>query len=323
MDCAEQLSSNGTVRSLGAIVVLEELVSAASLLSLLLNAAAVALVLTRERPYRGPFTALLCSLALSDALTSSTSVYVSVRTALDPANSVIATDVPLPLYALLTTGVLSGTYGVLAIGVERHLAVRGVCKRRVQLKSRVLKVLGLCWTLAVLVGSLPLFGWNCADSGVASTLYGPLCINYLLFVVVPNTIVVFAVLSVTYVAVIVKLRELNSSSASSARAETRVTRTAWIIWGLALVAYTPFLAGVLWDASHISCPEKLKTSVIVFKNVAYAFLVLNSIGNPIVYTFNCPDIWRLARWSCWRRRRRRRTNRVTACVNTVTDTRLF
>ena len=231
MDCAEELNSNGSVRNLGAIVVLEELVSAASLLSLLLNAAAVALVLARARPYRGPFTALLCSLALSDALTSSTSVYVSVRTALDPGNSVIATDVPLPLYALLTTGVLSGTYGVLAIGVERHLAVRGVCKRRVQLKSRVLKVLGLCWTLAVLVGSLPLFGWNCADSGLASTLYDPLCINYLLFVVVPNTIVVFAVLSVTYVAVIVKLRELNSSSASCARAETRGTRTAGIIRG--------------------------------------------------------------------------------------------
>ncbi|XP_072548871.1 lysophosphatidic acid receptor 3-like [Salminus brasiliensis] len=324
MDCEMVLNSNGSARNLATIVVLEELVSAASLLSLILNAAAVVLVLARARPYRGPFAALLCSLALSDALTSSTSVYVSVRTALSPANSVVATDVPLAVYALLTTGVLSGTYGVLAIGVERHLAVRGARKGRVQLRSRVLKVLGLCWTLAVVVGSLPLFGWNCAYSGVASTLYGPLCINYLLFVVVPNTMVVFAVLSVTYVAVIVKLRELNSRSTRIARAETRVTRTAWIIWGLALVAYTPFLAGVLWDASHSSCPEKLKTSVIVYKDVAYAFLVLNSIGNPIVYTFSCPDVWRLARWSRWRRRRRRRkANRVNVCVNTVSDTRLF
>ncbi|KAG9281715.1 lysophosphatidic acid receptor 1-B-like, partial [Astyanax mexicanus] len=321
MDCP-MLIFNGSQRNLDTIVILEELVSAASLLSLILNAAAVGLVLVHTRPNRGPYAALLCSLALSDALTSSTSVYVSVRTALSPANSVIATDVPLPVYTLLTTGILSGTYGVLSIGVERLLAVCGAHKRRVQLKSRVLKVLALCWTLAVVVGSLPLFGWNCAISGEASTLYGPLCINYLLFVVVPNTMVVFVVLSVTYVTVIVKLRELNSSRASTTRAEARITRMAWIIWGLALVAYTPFLAGVLWDASHSSCPEKLKTSVIVYKNVAYAFLVLNSIGNPILYTFSCPDVWRLAKWSRWRRFRKIRANRINVCVNTVSDTRL-
>ncbi|KAI4881401.1 hypothetical protein NFI96_010138 [Prochilodus magdalenae] len=319
MDCAKEHNSNSSVHNLGAIVVLEELVTAASLLSLFLNAVAVVLVVGHARPNQGPFTTLLCSLALSDALMSSTSVYVSVRTALSPDNSVIATDVPLPVYTLLTTGVLSGTYGVLAIGVERHLAVRSTCKRRVQLKSRVLKVLGLCWTLAVVVGSLPLFGWNCVNGGLASTLYDPLCMNYLLFVVVPNTVVVFVVLSVTYVTVIVKLRELNSSSSNTVRAETRVTRTAWIIWGMALVAYTPFLAGVLWDASHRSCPEKLKTSVIMFKNIAYAFLVLNSIVNPIVYTFSCLDAWHLARLCCWRRR----TNRVNVCVNTVTQPRLF
>ncbi|XP_066505471.1 sphingosine 1-phosphate receptor 2-like [Hoplias malabaricus] len=318
MDCV--LHWNSSSKKLGSIVVLDELVSGASLLSLLLNGVAVTLVLMRSRPFRGPFAVLLCSLALSDALTSSTSVYVSIQTVLKPINSVVATDVPLVVYSLLTTGVLSGSYGVLAIGVERLLAVRGVCKRRVQLKCHILKVLGLCWILAVAVGSLPLLGWNCSYSGEASTLYGPLCINYLLFVVVPNTVIIFAVLSVTYITVIIKLRELKSSSARNAQTEARVTRTAWVIWGMALVAYTPFLAGVLWDASHTSCPEKLKTSAIIYKNIAYAFLVLNSIANPIVYAFNCLDMWRLARWSCWRRRK---INRVNVCVSTVTEQRLF
>ncbi|XP_076867842.1 lysophosphatidic acid receptor 3-like [Brachyhypopomus gauderio] len=322
MDCTVEVNvTNGSTWDLNMIVVLEELLITASFISLILNAFVI-IILVYARQYRRPFAVLLCSLAVSDLITSSTSVFVSIQTTLHPTNSVVTTDVPLPVYALLTIGILSGTYDMLTIGIERYLTVCDIRKRRIQLKKRILKILGVSWTLALALGSLPLFGWNCANSGETSTLYGPLCMNYLLFVVVPNTAIIFSVLLITYTAMILKLRELNSATTihaiSYAQTETRVTRTALTIWVLAIASYTPFLAGVLWDASHRSCPEKLKTSVIVYKNVAYAFLVLNSIGNPIVYTFNCPNIWRLLRLI-----RGKRRNRVNVDINTVAERRMF
>ncbi|XP_055513399.1 lysophosphatidic acid receptor 3-like [Leucoraja erinacea] len=240
-----------------------------------------------------PIFILFGSLALSDLLSSVSSFWVALLFISEPENSVYGSRELLYPYAILATSTLSTAYNLIGIGVERYLTMMPNCLRPRCRISRyqtwAMAITG--WLLAALFGGLPLMGWNCLDEeATSSALYRPLCIDYLVFITIPNCVVTFVSLFFTYVSIIVILKRQKCIIAAQGHvsnryraAETQVTRTSVIIWVMTVVSYAPFFSGVLWDALDHSHLRDLQIHVFILRNVTAIMITLNSLVNPMVY----------------------------------------
>ncbi|XP_063807486.1 lysophosphatidic acid receptor 1-A-like [Pseudophryne corroboree] len=237
---------------------------------------------------------LFCNLAVSDLLASLSGLWISLLFISDPDSTIFGSWKILIAYVSYTISILSTVYNLVSIGIERYLAVSGGSwsKCRVS-KNQILSAVFVIWTVAIILGSLPLMGWDCLrKDGNVSTLYGPFCIDYLVFITIPNCIVAFVFPLITYSGIILILRKQKLCMLAHGQhdhgtykaAEIQVAKTCIFIWILAIVSYAPFFAGVLWDVINTICPEELQTSVFVFRNLTAMMITLNSLGNPVIYT---------------------------------------
>ncbi|XP_078278941.1 lysophosphatidic acid receptor 1-A-like [Rhinoraja longicauda] len=235
-----------------------------------------------------PIFILFGSLALSDLLSSVSSFWIVSLFISEPENSVYGSRELLYPYATFAISILSTAYNLVGIGVERYLAMRPRC-RISRCQTWAMAIAG--WLLAALFGGLPLMGWNCLDEeATSSALYRPLCIDYLVFITIPNCVVTFVSLFFTYVSIIVILKRQKCIIAAHGHvsnryraAETQVTRTSVIIWVMSVVSYAPFFSGVLWDAMDHSHLRDLQIHVFILRNVTGTMITLNSLVNPMVY----------------------------------------
>ncbi|GCC36204.1 lysophosphatidic acid receptor 3-like [Chiloscyllium punctatum] len=278
---------------------------AINLVSVVCNCSVILTIISARHQHK-PITTLFGSLALSDLLLSSSSFWIALLFIQEPQETVFGSKELLYAYTILGISILSTVYNLMAIGVERYLTVADCLRARCTIChwQTGLAATG-SWLVAGLFGGLPLMGWNCLDRDEASSaLYRPLCIDYLVFVTIPNCVLTFTCLLVTYVAIIVILKRQKCIIAAQGHvspryrvAEARVARTSVIIWIMTVVSYCPFFSGVLWDAlDHSSLPE-LQIHVYIFRNLTAIMITLNSLVNPIVYThrleksgvsFRCP-----------------------------------
>nr|XP_009932848.1 PREDICTED: zinc finger HIT domain-containing protein 3 [Opisthocomus hoazin] len=135
-------------------------------------------------------------------------------------------------------------------------------------------------------------GWNCLHTEKnLSVLYSPFCIDYLIFIAIPNVAVAFVIPLFTYLGIIIILRRrklrmkaCGQATGTYKSAETQVARTSIFIWLLALISYAPFFAGVLFDATTHQCHADLYPGVYVFRNCTAMLITMNCLGNPIIYT---------------------------------------
>ncbi|XP_006641058.1 lysophosphatidic acid receptor 1-A-like [Lepisosteus oculatus] len=252
-----------------------------------------------KRQYHRPIFILFCSLGFSDLLTTFSSFYVTLLFMAKPDSTVYGTEELLKVYSAFSVAVLSALYNLMSIGIERCLSVAACLRARHTVSEwQSLAAVSVNWGLAMLLGCLPVAGWNCLHTGETSNLYSPLCMDYLIFVTIPNCLVTFTILFGTYVTIIVKLRKHKTAVAAFGasvvntyrQAEARVTRTSVFIWFLAMASYLPFFAGVLWDASKPLCPQQLTTGIFVFRNMTSIMFAVNSIGNPLLYTLKFKSV---------------------------------
>uniref|UniRef100_A0A8C5X8K8 G-protein coupled receptors family 1 profile domain-containing protein n=1 Tax=Malurus cyaneus samueli TaxID=2593467 RepID=A0A8C5X8K8_9PASS len=179
------------------------------------------------------------------------------------------------------------------IGIERYLAVAESIRTRFRVaRNHSIAVVFINWVLAFFLGCLPLMGWNClhAERSV-SVLYSPFCVNYLVFIAIPNVAVAFVVPLFTYLRIIIILRRrkqrmkaCGQATGTYKSAETQVARTSISIWLLALVSYAPFFAGVIFDASTQRCHAELYPGVYIFRNCTAMLITITCLGNPVLYT---------------------------------------
>ncbi|OCT92220.1 hypothetical protein XELAEV_18015276mg [Xenopus laevis] len=260
---------------------------------------AVIVTIVFSKQLTHPVFILFCNLAISDLLVSLSGFWISLQFITDPDSTIFGSWKVLFAYVAYTTSVLSTIYNLVGIGIERYLTVSGVRRRNCGIsRKEILCAAVIIWAVAILFGSLPLFGWDCLkeDSNV-STLYRPFCIDYLLFISVPNCVMAFVFPLITYIGIILKIRkqkmcmqahgQLNGTYTA---AEMQVAKTCIFIWILALISYAPLFGGVIWDVTNASCPEDLRKNVFVFRNLSATLITLNSIGNPIIYTLKFKNL---------------------------------
>ncbi|GCB73921.1 lysophosphatidic acid receptor 3-like [Scyliorhinus torazame] len=253
----------------------------------------VILAMVSARHQHKPIFILFGSLALSDLLSSSSSFWIALLFLTEPEDTVYGSAALMHAYAILAISILSTVYNLMSIGIERYLTVADCLRPRYRISHcQAWLAAGTSWLLAGLFGALPLMGWNCLGNEEASSaLYRPLCIDYLLFITIPNCVVTFACLTFTYVAIIVILKRQKGIivaqghvSNSYRVAEAHVAKTSVVIWIMTAVSYAPFFSSVLWDAIDHSPLEDLHIHIYVFRNFTAMMITLNSLVNPIVYS---------------------------------------
>ncbi|XP_054503255.2 lysophosphatidic acid receptor 1-B-like [Agelaius phoeniceus] len=245
------------------------------------------------RDLHKPISILFCNLAVSDLFTSFSGFWISMLFITNPDITIFGSRDMLAPYSLYTTSILSTIYNLVSIGIERYLAVAESMRTRFRVaRNHSIAVVFINWVLAFFLGCLPLMGWSClqAESNV-SVLYSPFCVNYLVFIAMPNVAVAFLVPLFTYLRIIIILRKrklrmqaCGQATATYRSAETQVARTSISIWLLALVSYAPFLAGVVFDAANQRCHGELYPGVYIFRNCTAMLITLTCLGNPLLYT---------------------------------------
>lgn len=245
------------------------------------------------RDLHKPISILFCNLAVSDLFTSFSGFWISMLFIANPDITIFGSKDMLAPYALYTTSILSTIYNLVSIGIERYLAVAKSMRTRFRVtRNHSIAVVFTNWVLAFFLGCLPLMGWNCLQGERSiSVLYSPFCVNYLIFIAIPNVVVAFIVPLFTYLRIIIILRKrkLRMQACGQAMgtyksAETQVARTSISIWLLALVSYAPFFAGVIFDATNQRCHIDLYPGVYIFRNCTAMLITITCLGNPLLYT---------------------------------------
>lgn len=245
------------------------------------------------RDLHKPISILFCNLAVSDLFTSFSGFWISMLFIANPDITIFGSKDMLAPYALYTTSILSTIYNLVSIGMERYLAVAKSMRTRFRVtRNHSIIVVFTNWVLAFFLGCLPLMGWNCLQGERSiSVLYSPFCVNYLIFITIPNVVVAFIVPLFTYLRIIIILRKrkLRMQACGQAMgtyksAETQVARTSISIWLLALVSYAPFFAGVIFDAANQRCHIDLYPGVYIFRNCTAMLITITCLGNPLLYT---------------------------------------
>lgn len=265
-----------------------------------------------------PISILFCNLAFSDLFTSFSGFWISVLFITNPDNTIFGSRGMLAPYSLYTTSILSTIYNLVSIGIERYLAVAESIRTRFRVaRKHSIAVVLISWILAFSLGCLPLMGWNCLHMGRnLSVLYSPFCVDYLIFITIPNVVVAFIVPLFTYLRIIIILRKrklrmkaCGQATGTYKSAEIQVARTSIFIWLLALVSYAPFFAGVIFDATNHQCPLDLYPSVYIFRNCTAMMITMNCLGNPLIYTLKAKELGaKLKSLRCLS------ANRVQACA---------
>ncbi|XP_069829106.1 lysophosphatidic acid receptor 1-B-like [Dendropsophus ebraccatus] len=254
---------------------------------------AVIITITFSRDYTKCIFILFCNLAVSDLLVSLCGLWISVQFLTEPNSTLTGSWKTLIAYVSYTISILSTVYNLVSIGIERYLTVSGSTKFRYRVsRNQILSTVFIIWTVAIVLGSLPLLGWDCLrKDGNVSTLYGPFCIDYLAFITIPNCIVAFFFPLLSYVGIILLLRKQKLCMQAHGQhdgtykaAEIQVAKTCIFIWILAVVSYAPFFGGVMWDVIYTVCPNKLNSRMFVFRNLSAMMITLNSLGDPIIYS---------------------------------------
>ncbi|KAM5180678.1 lysophosphatidic acid receptor 1-like [Mantella aurantiaca] len=292
INCSREDANNSGIWSLNIVLALGIPQMITNLVSAAFNCSVI-VTITFSKGSNNCIFILFCNLAISDLLVSLSGFWISLHFITEPDITIFGSWNILLAYVSYTISILSTVYNLVSIGIERYLTVSGSNSFKCKItKKQTLSAVFIIWTVAIILGSLPLLGWDCLNKKEnVSTLYGPFCIDYLAFVAIPNCIVAFVFPLITYIGIILILRKQKLSMLAHGQhngtyktAELQVAKTCIFIWILAIVSYAPFFAGVLWDVIYTVCPEELKTDAFVFRNISAMLITLNSLGNPVIYT---------------------------------------
>lgn len=246
-----------------------------------------------------PISTLFCNLAFSDLFTSFSGFWISMLFITNPDITIFGSKDMLAPYAFYTMSILSTIYNLVSIGIERYLAVAESMRTRFRVaRNHSIAAVLINWVLAFFLGCLPLMGWNCLSTGKnLSVLYSPFCIDYLIFIAIPNVVVAFLIPLFTYLRIIIILRKrklrmkaCGQATGTYKSAETQVARTSIFIWLLALISYAPVFAGIIFDAINKQCHTDLYPGVYIFRNCTAMLMTMNCLGNPIIYTLKAKTL---------------------------------
>ncbi|KAJ8362762.1 hypothetical protein SKAU_G00115930 [Synaphobranchus kaupii] len=189
----------------------------------------------------------------------------------------------------------ASVFSLLAIAIERYVAITKVKVYGSGRSCRMFLLIGACWVTSVLLGGLPIMGWNCVGSLPACSAVLPLYSKrYILFVVTIFSVILLSIV-ILYVRIYLIVRSSHREAACSPA--YALLKTVTIVLGVFIMCWLPAFTILLLDTScrMSSCP------VLSQADAFFGLATLNSALNPLIYTLRSRDMRRefLRVLCCW------------------------
>lgn len=262
-------------------------------LLIVLENAVVLVAIWKNKKFHMPMYYLLGNLTFSDLLAGFTYM-VNIITS--GANTLTMTPVQWfiregGVFITLAASIIS----LLAIAIERHVTMVRMKPYQGAKRGRMFALIGVSWVLSIILGLLPIMGWNCMgilkECSTVLPLYSR---SFILFCITVFSAVLLAIV-VLYVRI---FRVVKSNTQRLAGAPQRkgfakksqkymaLLKTVTIVLGVFIACWLPlfflFLLDFFFQAE--SCPVLLKAEYFL------GLAMINSLLNPIIYTLTSKDM---------------------------------
>ncbi|XP_043555591.1 sphingosine 1-phosphate receptor 1 [Chiloscyllium plagiosum] len=195
------------------------------------------------------------------------------------------------MFVALAASVLS----LLAIAIERYLTMLKMKPHSSGGSSRVFLLISGCWLLSVLLGGLPIMGWNCLQGFTHCSTVLPLYHkHYILFCTTVFSFILLAIV-LLYARIYVLVRSRSRSftfrkdlRSKSSEKSLALLKTVMIVLSAFIACWSPLFILLLLDVACQArgCPVLYKAQWFL------ALAVLNSAMNPVIYTLTSREMRR-------------------------------
>lgn len=190
---------------------------------------------------------------------------------------------------MLFVALAASIFSLLLIAVERYTTMMKPMPQKSTAKTyyRIYGLVALCWILALVIGFLPLLGWNCMCSlDRCSTLLPLYSKTYILFSLFIFFVILLAI-GVLYSAIYCHVHKSAKVDLQRSRKHSlALLKTVITIVGVFMLCWGPLFLLLLVDFFCISRQCALLFSADYFISLA----VLNSGLNPIIYTLGSSEM---------------------------------
>ncbi|XP_012689263.1 sphingosine 1-phosphate receptor 2 [Clupea harengus] len=190
----------------------------------------------------------------------------------------------------------ASVFSLLAIAIERYIAITKVKVYGSNKTCRMFLLISACWGTSILLGGLPIIGWNCiGDLDECSAVLPLNSKRYILFVVAIFCIILLSIV-ILYVRIYLIVRHSHQETAANLQTYA-LLKTVTIVLGVFIVCWLPAFTILMLDTScpMASCPILQKADIF------FGFATLNSALNPVIYTLRSKDMRKefLRVLCCW------------------------
>ncbi|NWT70560.1 S1PR4 protein, partial [Prunella himalayana] len=192
---------------------------------------------------------------------------------------------------ILFVALAASTFSLLVTAVERYSAmVRPIAESEASKTLRLRALIVACWLLALVIGLLPLLGWNCLCDFRACSMLLPLYSkNYILFSVVVFSVILLGIVGI-YISIfhLVQASSRQSSSRHGRQRSLRLLKTVLMILGAFILCWSPLFVLLLFD---VFC-DTGACSHLHSLDWTLALALLNSGVNPVIYSLRSVEVRR-------------------------------
>lgn len=229
----------------------------------------------------------IANITLSDLLTGT--AYV-VNICLSGSTTFHLT-LPLWLFreGMLFVALAASIFGLLLIAVERYLTMIKPMPEKSARKSycRIFSLVALSWLLALVIGFLPLLGWNCICSMEGCSTLLPLYSKSYIFFSVIIFFIILLTIGVLYGAIYCHVQKSTQlSQHHSRRRSLALLKTVITIVGVFILCWGPLFLLLLVDFFCVS----RQCALLFTADICISLAVLNSGLNPIIYALGSSEM---------------------------------
>lgn len=258
----------------------------------------VLMAIWKNKKFHMPMYYLLGNLTLSDLLAGFTYM---LNIILSGPNTLRLTPV---LWFLREGGVfimlMASVVSLLAIAIERYFTMLNTKPYYRAKRNRMFALIGVSWALSLLLGALPILGWNCLhDLKSCSTVLPLYAKSYIFFCIFVFMAILLAIV-VLYGRIFhfVKSNTQNPSCmlhkpyGLRSRKYMALLKTVTIVVGVFILCWMPLFVLLLMDFMCNVSTAQENCRVLFKADYFLGVAMINSFINPIIYTMTSKDIRR-------------------------------